>query len=67
MTTLFLGTPLLSYDGTRPFVFSKTGFPLSRNFYVRACIKFTRVNKIGAMYERSRVNVKLEPRPTFKF
>ena len=38
MTTLFLGTPLLSYDGTRPFVFSKTGFPLSRNFYARACI-----------------------------
>lgn len=66
MTTLFLGTPLLSYDGTRPFVFSKTGFPLSRNFYARVH-KFTCVNKIGAMYERSRVNVKLEPRPTFKF
>ena len=34
MTTLFLGTPLLSYDGKRPFVFSKSGFPLSTNFYV---------------------------------
>ena len=33
------------------------GFPLSRNFLVRTCIKRTFANKIEAMYERSRKNV----------
>ena len=36
--------------------------PLSCSFYVR-----TRVNKIETMFERSRVNVKVEPRSTFTF
>ena len=35
---------------------------VSRNFYVR---KFISVNEVEAMYERSRVNVKVEPRSTF--
>ena len=43
----------------------KGGFPLSHNFYVRTHLNFTRVNKIETMYERSRVNVKVEPRSTF--
>ena len=46
---------------------SKSGFPPSRNFYVRTHINFTRVNEIETMYGRSRVNVKVEPRSTFKF
>ena len=43
----------------------KGGFPLLRNFYVSTHVNFTRVNKIEAMYGRSRVNVKVEPRSTF--
>ena len=44
---------------------SKGGFPLPRNFpYVRTT---TRVNKIGTMYGRSRVYVKVEPRSTFTY
>ena len=31
------------------------GFPQSRNFYVSTHVNFTRVNKIEAMYRRSRV------------
>ena len=38
--------------------------PLSRKFYVRSCVKFTFANKIEAMYERSHVSVKVEPRST---
>ena len=34
---------------------------MSRNFYVRTCVKFTFANEIGAMFERSHVNVKFEP------
>ena len=41
------------------------GFPLSRNFSPCEHVNFTRVNKIEAMYGRSRVNVKVEPRQTF--
>ena len=37
---------------------------MSRNFYVRTCVKFTFANKIDAMYERSHVSVKVEPRST---
>ena len=40
----------------------KDGFPLSRNFYVG-----TRVNKVVAMGQRSRVNVKVERGSTFTF
>ena len=32
-------------------------YPLSRNFYVRTCVKFTFANKIEAMYERSHVQL----------
>ena len=34
---------------------------------MRKHLNFTRVNKIETMYERSRVNVKVEPRSTFTF
>ena len=45
------------------FTFVHVGLiPVSRNFYVR---KFICVNEIEAMHERSRVNVKVEPRSTF--
>ena len=37
---------------------------MSRNFYVRTCVKFRLVNKIEAMHERSLVSVKVEPRST---
>ena len=40
-------------------------FPLSRNFYVRTCVKFPFANtKIEAMHERSLVTVKVEPHST---
>ena len=39
-------------------------FPVSRNLNVRTCVKFTFANKIKAMYERSLVSVKVEPRST---
>ena len=39
-------------------------FPLSRNFYVRTCVKYTFANEIEAMYERSLVSVKVEPPST---
>ena len=45
----------------------KGGFPLSRNFYVRTCVKFTFANEIGAMLERSHVNVKFVPRSISRF
>ena len=45
----------------------KGGFPLSRNFYVRTHVNFTRVNKIQTMYERSRVSVNVEQGSTFTF
>ena len=35
---------------------------LSRNFYVRTCIKFTFANKIEEIYERSNASVKVETR-----
>ena len=37
---------------------------MSRNFYVRTCVKFTFANEIEAVYERSLVSVKVEPRST---
>ena len=46
---------------------TRGGFPLSRIFSVRTHVNFTRVNKIEAMCERPRVNVKVEPRSTFTF
>ena len=40
---------------------------LSRNFYTRTNVNFTRVNKIEAMYGRSRVSEKVEGGLTFTF
>ena len=37
------------------------------NSYVQTHLTFTRVNKIEDMYDRSRVNLKVEPRSTFTF
>ena len=37
---------------------------MSRNFYVRMCVKFTFANKIEETRERSLVSVKVEPRST---
>ena len=42
----------------------KGWFPVSRNFYVRTCVKFTFTNKIEAMHEWWLKNVKVEPRLT---
>ena len=42
-------------------------FPLSRNFSLGTHVKFTLVNKIEAVYERPRVNVKVERGSTFTF
>ena len=44
---------------------SQGGFPLSRNFYLRTYVNFTRVNKIEATYGGSRVNVKVRSSFTF--
>ena len=41
----------------------KGGF--SRNFYSRTHVNFTRLNTIEAMYRRSGVHEKVEPRSTF--
>ena len=47
---------------------TKGGFPPPRNFSVRTRVHFTRVKKrIEAMYERPRINVKVEPRSTLTF
>ena len=53
--------------GLRGYKASKSGFPLSRNFHVRTHVNFTRVNKIEVMYDRPRVNVKVERGSTFAF
>ena len=44
---------------------ARGGFPLTRNLHVRTHANFTRVNKIEAMYGKSRVNVKVERGLTF--
>ena len=49
---------------TVPSFLSWGWFPLSRNFYVRTCVKFRFANKIEAMYERSHVSAKVEPHST---
>ena len=46
---------------------SQGWFPLTRNFSVRTLVNFTRVHKIEAMYERLRVNVRVERGSTFTF
>ena len=51
MSNLPGGTGLLTGKGE---------FPMSRNFYVRTYVKFSCVNKTEAMYERPRVNVKVD-------
>ena len=43
---------------------AKGGFLLSRNFHVRTQVNSARLNKIEAMFGRSRVIVKVESRPT---
>ena len=45
----------------------KGWFPLSRNFPVRTHVKFTRVNEKETLYERPRVNVKVERGSTLTF
>ena len=37
---------------------------MSRNFYVRTCVKFTFASKIEAMHERSLESIEVEPRST---
>ena len=44
----------------------KGGFPLSRNFYVRVHVIFTRVNEIEPMCGRSRAKIKVGPRSTLR-
>ena len=56
-------SPLLISDKSRMDKF-KGWLPVSRNFYVRRCLKFTFANKIEAIHERSIVSVKVEPRST---
>ena len=62
-------------DGSGPLATSKTknteetclrvDFQCSRViFNVRTCVKFTLANEIEAVYERSLVSVKVEPRST---
>ena len=46
---------------------ARDGFPLTRNLHVSTHANFTRVNKIEAMYGKSRVNVKVERDSTFFF
>ena len=46
---------------------ARDGFPLTRNLHVSTHANFTRVNKIEAMYGKSRVNVKVERGSTFFF
>ena len=43
------------------------GFHCVRNFYMRTRIEFMWVNKIEPMYERSRINVKVETGSFFTF
>ena len=40
---------------------------LSRNFYTRTHVNFTHVNKVEAIYGRSRVSVKVDRGSTFTF
>ena len=54
----------LSGPPLKLIIMRKAWFPLLRNFYVRTCVKFTFANKIEAIYERSHVNAKVEPRST---
>ena len=49
---------------TDTFTSAKGWFPVSLNFYVRTCVKFTFGNKIEAMHETWFANIKVEPRST---
>ena len=53
--------------GLRGYKATKGGFSLSGNFQVRTHVNFTRVNKIEVMYDRMRVNVKVERGSTLAF
>ena len=46
------------------FALTKGWFPVSRNFYMRTCVKFSFANKLEAMHERSLVSVKVGTRST---
>ena len=46
---------------SKPALLANGWFPLSRSFYVLTCVTFAFAFKIEAMYERSHVNVKVEP------
>ena len=37
---------------------------MSRNFYVRTCVKFTFANETEGLHERPLLSVKVEPRST---
>ena len=39
----------------------KGRFPVSRNIYVRTCVKFTFANETDALHERPLLRVKVEP------
>ena len=45
----------------------KGRFPVSRNIYVRTCVKFTFANETEALHERPLLSVKVEPRSTCRF
>ena len=49
------------------FALTKGWFPVSRNFYMRTCVKFSFANKLEEMHERSLVSVKVGTRSTFYF
>ena len=48
-------------------VTSQGGYPLSRNFHRRTHVNLTCEKKIEAVHGKSRVHVKVEPRPNFTF
>ena len=64
MLILLYKNQILSAENGLKF---KGEFPLLHNFYVLSHVKFIRVNKLEAMYERPRVNVKVERGLVFTF
>ena len=65
-TWIWVATPPTKQTSTSKNLI-KGGFSLSRYFYVRTHINCTRLSKIGAMYEMSRVNVNLSEVPLSTF
>ena len=56
---------IISYLVPRILNLPLYGFALSRNFHVRTHVNFSCVNKIEAIYERPRLNVKFGRGSTF--